>query len=70
MRYVLNDLSRESPDWLKPLIEPDWLERYGKRVDDYRLPKGKQARTELAEQIGQDGWNYSRLSKHNQRYVN
>lgn len=55
MRYVLNDLSREAPNWLESLVEPEWLKRYGKRVDEYRLPKGKQARTELAEQIGQDG---------------
>jgi len=55
VRYALNELSHEVPDWLSPLIEPEWLERYQKRVEEYRLPKGKQSREELALQIGHDG---------------
>ena len=29
--------------------------RYGQRFSDYRLPKGKHDRQQLAETIGQDG---------------
>lgn len=55
MRYALNELSREAPEWLSALIEPEWLELYSKRIEEYRLPKGKQAREDLALQIGRDG---------------
>lgn len=55
VRYALNELSREAPELLSPLIEPEWLERYGKRIEEYRLPKGKEARAALAMQIGHDG---------------
>nr|WP_286192269.1 hypothetical protein [Roseomonas genomospecies 6] len=36
-------------------ITIDWFERYGRRVEEYRLPKGEAARADLAEQIGRDG---------------
>lgn len=36
-------------------LAPDWLERYGHQVENYRLPKEKRKRTVLAEQIGADG---------------
>lgn len=38
VRYAVNELSREAPDWLSALMEPEWLERYGKRIEEYRLP--------------------------------
>jgi transposase len=33
----------------------DWLERYGVRVEQYRLPRSLAARESLAEIIGTDG---------------
>ena len=55
MRHALNTLASVAPGWLRPRIEPDWLERYGPRVDEYRFPKGTEARQALAAQIGADG---------------
>jgi transposase len=55
MRCALNILASVAPAWLQPHIEPDWLERYGPRVDEYRFPKGTEDRQALAMQIGGDG---------------
>ena len=55
VRAALNALSGAAPGWVSGLIEPDWNERYSKRVEQYRLPKGEQARAALADRIGTDG---------------
>jgi transposase len=55
MRHALNTLASIAPGWLRPRIAPEWLERYGPRVDEYRFPKGTEARQALASQIGTDG---------------
>lgn len=53
MRRVLDDMAQVAPEWLKPLIGPEWGKRYGRRVDSHRLSKTK--RQELAKEIGEDG---------------
>jgi transposase len=55
LRAVLNDVASLDADWLAPRISSDWLERYGHRLENYRLPKPESQRQELAEQIGTDG---------------
>src|SRR5947209_5318862 len=55
LRATLDDLARLSPDWLVRQISPEWFERYGHRVENYRLPKAESQRTALAQQIGADG---------------
>lgn len=55
MRHALNTLAATAPAWLLAHSEPEWVERYGKRVDDYRLPKSKGEREAYAEQVGADG---------------
>jgi transposase len=55
LRAALNSLAEAAPAWLTKRIAPDWFERYGRRVEEYRLPKGEAARTALAERIGRDG---------------
>jgi transposase len=55
LRAALNSLAEAAPAWLTERIAPDWFERYGRRVEEYRLPKGEAARTALAERIGRDG---------------
>lgn len=55
MRHALNTLAVVYPDWLSSRLQPDWVDRYGTRFDDYRLPKGEAERQALAEQIGEDG---------------
>jgi transposase len=60
VRAVLRDLARLDADWLAPQIGAEWLERYGHRVENYRLPKAESQRRALAEQIGADGWHLLR----------
>jgi len=55
LRAVLNEVARTDADWLAPRISRDWLERYGHRLENYRLPKPESQRKDLAEQIGADG---------------
>ena len=55
LRKTLNDLATVAPDWLKVRVEPDWYERYGQRLEAYRLPQDKHSREQLATQIGLDG---------------
>jgi hypothetical protein len=45
-----------APDWLLTLVPSDWFDRYGMRVEEYRQPKGKEAREVYAAQIGADGF--------------
>ncbi len=54
-RYTLNVLATVAPDWLRGHLKPEWGERYGARLDEYRLPKEKERRTAWLETIGQDG---------------
>ena len=55
MRAALTALAGSMPAWLAAHSRPDWVERYGARVDSYRHPKGTAAREALAEAIGVDG---------------
>jgi len=56
MRSTLNSLATLDPEWLRQQANPDWFERYGTRMDAYRLPKKKAEQQTLAETIGQDGF--------------
>lgn len=56
MRYALNELAGVAPDWLREHSPATWYERYGKRVEAYRLPKHKVKREALAVEIGTDGY--------------
>jgi transposase len=54
-RAALNSLAVAAPEWLKGQMQADWVERYEHRIEDYRLPSGKQAREDYAVVIGKDG---------------
>src|SRR5262245_66126993 len=56
MRRVLDDLAQVAPQWLKPLVQPAWGERYGRRLDLYRMRKSTTKQAALALAIGQDGY--------------
>lgn len=56
MRNTLNRLAMDAPEWLRLHLEPEWEDRYGRRLDDGRLPKDKTEREELAAVIGMDGF--------------
>ena len=55
LRAALEDLAEVAPDWLAPLIEPEWGKRHGRRVEIGRVKGGKPAVTARAEQTGWDG---------------
>jgi transposase len=55
LRHALNVLAEVAPDWLRAQVTPDWFARYSHRVEDYRLPKGQEARQQYGAVIGADG---------------
>lgn len=55
MRAALNSLATVAPDWVRAHLEPEWFDRYSRRVEEYRLPKGETERKQYAEMIGADG---------------
>jgi transposase len=56
LRHALNVLAVVAPDWLRSQVQPEWLERYGHRAEEYRLPNGEEKRQQFLHQVGQDGW--------------
>jgi len=56
LRATLDDLAAAAPDWLRGVARPVWFERYGRRVEDYRLPKRREDREALALEVGADGF--------------
>src|SRR5918995_5145892 len=55
LRATLDDLAAVVPDWLRTISPPAWFERYGRRVEEYRLPKGQDKREAFALAVGEDG---------------
>lgn len=55
MRHALNALAVAAPAWLLAHSHPEWVDRYGPRMDDYRLPESQADRQAYAELIGVDG---------------
>jgi transposase len=45
-----------APQWLRTQVSEEWVDRYEKRFEGYRLPKGKAERKQYAEVIGTDGF--------------
>lgn len=55
LRHALNCLALVAPDWLLSLSQPEWLDRYEDRFEDYRLPEAAAERLALANEVGRDG---------------
>ena len=55
MRFALNSLAIVAPDWLLEQSDAEWVERYGHRIEESRLPTSQADRRALAEVIGEDG---------------
>ena len=55
MRKALNDLAIVAPEWLRAHAQPDWVDRYGTPISDFRLPTRPAERDALAQTIGVDG---------------
>jgi transposase len=56
VRAALEALAAAAPDWLTAGIDPSWAERYGARLDSWRLPASETKRAALAVQYGRDGY--------------
>ncbi|WP_327425546.1 transposase (plasmid) [Streptomyces sp. NBC_01527] len=55
LRAALEQLAQADPDWLLPLVEPEWDKRYGRKIEIGKAPGGKAAVTALAAAFGRDG---------------
>lgn len=55
LQQGLDLLAQMDPDWLRATVPADWLLRYGRRIEDSRLPTQASARQQWAEQVGRDG---------------
>ncbi len=55
LRAALNDLAVQAPDWVRAVARADWYDRYQRRSEQGRLPKGKEARESYAHTVGEDG---------------
>lgn len=56
LRAALNRLAVVVPDWLQSWVPVQWYKEYGKRLDEFRMPKEPAQREALALLIGQDGF--------------
>jgi len=57
MRFALNSLAIVAGEWLVAHSDPEWVDRYGHRIEETRLPRGQEERQAVAELIGRDGSN-------------
>ena len=56
LRATLNEVAQVGPEWLSSVVGPEWFERYSRRVEQYRLPKGEAGRLTYGKMVGADGF--------------
>src|SRR5919198_282785 len=56
LRATLNALATVAPDWLQGLAPLAWYERYGRRIEETRLPREQAQRDAYAQTVGEDGF--------------
>jgi transposase len=56
LRAALNDVAAIAPEWLRGMAPAAWYERYGRRVEDSRLPHVEADREVYARTVGEDGF--------------
>jgi transposase len=54
-RHALNCLAIAAPEWLREHSQAEWVDRFGVRLEDSRLPSGEQDRQRWAQDVGEDG---------------
>jgi len=54
LRAALNVLAVVAPAWLQAQSQPEWIERYSERIEDYHLPVSKAEREQQAQLYGAD----------------
>jgi len=57
IRFALNSLAIVAGEWLLTHSDPEWVDRYGHRIEESRLPRSHPEREGVAELIGRDGSN-------------
>jgi transposase len=55
LHATLNVLAVAAPGWVSVNIPSEWVDRYGKRVDEWRLPEKEKDREIYIQMVGQDG---------------
>jgi transposase len=55
LRQALEVLAQLVPEWLQSWVERDWYDRYGRRIESYRLAKDKAEQQAWALRVGLDG---------------
>jgi transposase len=55
LRVALEAIVVAAPSWAQTHIPATWRERYGRRLEDYRLPRGQAERQAFAADVGADG---------------
>lgn len=55
LRAALNAVALAEPEWLRAWAPREWFERYGRRIEESRLPQGKEDRRRYAALVGADG---------------
>jgi transposase len=56
LRAALNELATVAPAWLQAMAPLAWYERYGRRIEDTRLPREQAQRDAYAQTVGADGF--------------
>ena len=56
LRAALNELATVAPEWVRQIAPEEWYQRYGRRIEDYRLPKSAAQRDAYGQQVGEDGY--------------
>ena len=56
LRAALNALATAAPDWVRIQMPASWVEHYGQRTDESRLPATEKEREQRAEAVGRDGY--------------
>jgi transposase len=55
LHATLNVLAVAAPEWVRINIPEEWVDRYGKLVDEWRLPEKEKNREIYIRMVGQDG---------------
>jgi transposase len=53
LRAALNALATVAPEWLRAVAPPAWYERYGRRIEDSRLPRDQAEHAAYAQMVGE-----------------
>src|SRR5437899_4572549 len=56
LRAALNAVATVAPAWLQAVTPLAWYERYSRRIEESRLPKGQAERDAYAHTVGEDGF--------------